>query len=124
MLPWPLLCRGYIDYSTWLAAMLDWRKVQSSQEWNTWVEAAFERFQSEGRIGKEELRRMLGGDDAELTDVVAAALRGADHNQDDFITLDEFRKFMTFNERDRLSLFDNRLSSPAQDQATRTRSSA
>ena len=154
--------RGYIDYNTWMAAMLDWRMLQESEEWNALVEDAFERFQTEGRIGREELRRMLGGgpggsevqpchhyfchhdDDAataapfdapnstpcgdgdvddlmllcsaQLNDVVAAALREADINQDDFITIEDFRKFMTFSERDRLSLFDNRLAT--RDQAS------
>ncbi len=37
------------------------------------------------------------------------ALREADMDQDDYITIGEFRKFMTFSERDRLSLFANRL---------------
>jgi len=55
--------RGYIDYSTWLAAMLDWRKLQGSQKWNDWVDAVFEEFQTEGKIGKEELRRMLAVED-------------------------------------------------------------
>ena len=41
--------------------MLDWRMLQESEEWNALVEDAFERFQTEGRIGREELRRMLGG---------------------------------------------------------------
>jgi len=71
----------------------------------------FEEFQTEGKIGKEELRRMLAVEDgAELSDVAAAALRAADINRDQYITLQDFRKFMTFNEHDRLSLFDQRLS--------------
>ena len=49
---------------------------------------------------------MLG---PKLNDVVAAALREADVNEDENITLEDFRKFMTFSDRDQLSLFDNRV---------------
>lgn len=66
LMPAPSVDRGYIDYGTWLAAMLDWRQLQASEEWNTWIEAAFQRFQKEGRIGKEELSRMLGANGVEV----------------------------------------------------------
>jgi len=102
--------KGYIDYSTWLAAMLDWRELQQSDEWERLLDATFSSFQKEGRIGKAELRRMFGAEYEELPDVISSALRTADIDGDDYITREDFMKFMTFSERDRLELFDDRLS--------------
>jgi hypothetical protein len=47
---------------------------------------------------------------AKLPDVITAALREADIDGDDYITMADFMKFMTFSERDKLELFDHRLS--------------
>ena len=60
-----LLRRGYIDYNTWLAAMLDWRKLQESEDWNALVEDAFERFQTE-QMSAAQANKLIDGSIAEV----------------------------------------------------------
>jgi hypothetical protein len=57
---------GYIDTSTWIAAMLDWRQLQQSGDWGRLLQAAFSSFERKGRIGKSELQMMFGGEQNEV----------------------------------------------------------
>ena len=51
------LCR----YDNWVAAMVDWRELEHSQEWHNWVQKAFEAFDVDGSgsIGIKDLQDML-----------------------------------------------------------------
>ena len=55
-----MICR----YDSWVAAMLDWRAVQDSDEWHAWVEQVFQAFDSDhsGELGVEDLQAMLCGE--------------------------------------------------------------
>lgn len=48
-------------YDNWVAAMVDWREVEHSQEWHNWVQKAFEAFDVDGSgsIGIQDLQDML-----------------------------------------------------------------
>ena len=48
-------------YDNWVAAMVDWREVEHSQEWHDWVQKAFEAFDVDGSgsIGIQDLQDML-----------------------------------------------------------------
>jgi Ca2+-binding EF-hand superfamily protein len=65
-------------YEEWLAAMLEWRSLQESDEWDAWVEQGFKAFDVDGSgtIGVQALQGMLcKGGVCLMPDVVAAALR-------------------------------------------------
>lgn len=51
-------------YDNWVAAMVDWKKAESSQEWHKWVQQAFEAFDVDGSgsIGVQDLQNMLCGE--------------------------------------------------------------
>jgi calcium-dependent protein kinase len=75
---------GFIRYEEWLAAMVEWRTLQESEEWDTWVAQAFAAFDVDGsgRVGVSELSAMLCKDGVcMMPDVVSAALRCAAHGQ-------------------------------------------
>ena len=48
-------------YDNWVAALVDWREVEHSQEWHDWVQKAFEAFDADGSgsIGIQDLQDML-----------------------------------------------------------------
>jgi calcium-dependent protein kinase len=71
---------GFIRYDEWLTAMLEWRPLQESPEWEAWVREAFSAFDVDGsgRIGAAALRGMLCRDGVcSMPDVVNSALRCA-----------------------------------------------
>eukprot|EP00803_Ostreobium_quekettii_P004365 evm.model.scf_394.1 EVM.evm.TU.scf_394.1 scf_394:12902-20036(+) len=99
-----------IDYPSWLAAVVDWRQIQDSAQWDKWVVKAFKVFDQDqsGSLSTDELTHMLCGDVCEIPDTVPAALREADANGDGCITLDEFIAVMRIDRGDRLDLFESR----------------
>ena len=48
-------------YDNWVAALVDWKKVEQSQQWHDWVQKAFEAFDVDGSgsIGMQDLQDML-----------------------------------------------------------------
>ena len=51
-------------YDNWVAAMVDWKKAESSEEWHSWVQQAFQAFDVDGSgsIGIQDLQNMLCGE--------------------------------------------------------------
>ena len=51
-------------YDNWVAAMVDWKKAESSQEWHNWVQQAFQAFDVDGSgsIGVQDLQNMMCGE--------------------------------------------------------------
>lgn len=54
-------CSWIYRYDNWVAAMVDWREIEHSQEWHDWVQKAFEAFDVDGSgsIGIQDLQDML-----------------------------------------------------------------
>lgn len=53
-----------MDYFEWLAALLDWHRVQQCPDWAAWSEEVFQSFESGGgKITKQDLERLLCGDE-------------------------------------------------------------
>lgn len=52
---------GNVDYDEWLAALIDWREVQESAEWQDYVNKVFDMFDSShtGNLTPEALQRLL-----------------------------------------------------------------
>ncbi|DBA71563.1 hypothetical protein WJX79_004862 [Trebouxia sp. C0005] len=104
--------QGDIQYDNWVAAMVDWREVEHSQEWHDWVQKAFEAFDVDGSgsIGIKDLQDMLcQGEICAVPDTVEAAIREADVlDQDGNISLEEFEALMHSADTDALDLFDTR----------------
>lgn len=104
--------QGDIQYDNWVAAMVDWREVEHSQEWHDWVQKAFEAFDVDGSgsIGIKDLQDMLcQGEICAVPDTVEAAIREADVlDQDGNISLEEFEALMHSADTDVLDLFDTR----------------
>ena len=51
-------------YDNWVAAMVDWKKAESSEQWHSWVQQAFQAFDVDGSgsIGIQDLQNMLCGE--------------------------------------------------------------
>ena len=58
-------------YDSWVAALVDWREVEHSQEWHNWVQKAFEAFDVDGSgsIGIKDLQDMLCGEICAVSDM-------------------------------------------------------
>lgn len=98
---------GEFDYGDWIAALVDWRDLQDSDEWEGWIKAAFDAFDVDGsgRLNTDRLNAVLCGDVCEVTDTVEAALREADIDHDGSISLQEFEALMRTTTADSLELF-------------------
>ncbi|KAL3131234.1 hypothetical protein ABBQ38_000531 [Trebouxia sp. C0009 RCD-2024] len=103
---------GEIKYDNWVAAMVDWREIEHSQEWHDWVQKAFDAFDVDGSgsIGMQDLQNMLcQGGICAVPDAVEAAIREADVlDKDGNISLAEFEALMHSADTDVLDLFDTR----------------
>ncbi|GIL77760.1 hypothetical protein Vretifemale_7216, partial [Volvox reticuliferus] len=60
---------GNVDYDEWLAALIDWREVQESAEWQTYVNRVFDLFDTRhsGSLTAESLQRVLCSHSSPLT---------------------------------------------------------
>lgn len=85
---------GFIDYSEFLTAGLNWKKSLS----NARLQAAFDAFDLDhsGYITVDEIKQMMGGLNENVTDEIwEGMLREADENGDGMIDLQEFKNLMT-----------------------------
>lgn len=66
------MCR----YDNWVAALVDWQRIQGSEEWHEWIVKAFEAFDADhsGTIEFEELQRMLCQDTCVVSWALAASV--------------------------------------------------
>ncbi|MEW5296994.1 MAG: hypothetical protein WDW36_000234 [Sanguina aurantia] len=131
---------GAVDYYEWVAALMDWREVQESKEWEAWVTRVFDLFDRdhEGVLSRQELEAVLcGEEECPITDTVSAALREADSRggaaptsrgcagvtrwrvQDaagravSHATSEEFAKLLQTSAGDRLEWYDDRRAAAA-----------
>lgn len=98
---------GAFDYGDWIAALVDWRDLQESEEWEGWIKAAFDAFDVDGsgRLNTDHLNSILCGEVCEVIDTVEAALREADIDHDGSISLQDFETLMRTSSADSLELF-------------------
>lgn len=101
---------GFVDYSTWLAAVIDWRQLQESPVWESWIQEVFRSFDidQQGQLTREELTKVLCGESCEVPDTVPSVLREVDTDGDGLVSLEDFLKVMDTESSDRLDLFDDR----------------
>lgn len=83
---------GFIDYSEFLTACLEWQHLLSQER----LTAAFKAYDTDnsGTISMKEIKQMLQGDEQVGDDVWNEVLREADTNGDGVIDLDEFKSMM------------------------------
>mmetsp|Transcript_18592 Transcript_18592/g.56153 ORF Transcript_18592/g.56153 Transcript_18592/m.56153 type:complete len:489 (-) Transcript_18592:1324-2790(-) len=98
---------GDFDYGDWIAALVDWKSLQESSEWDSWIKAAFDAFDVDGsgRLDTGKLNQVLCGDVCEVEDTVEAALREADIDHDGSISLKDFETLMRTPSAEALELF-------------------
>lgn len=101
---------GGVDWEEWVAAMMEWRAVRDSTEWDALVTEAFRTMDrdSDAALGVDDLTALLCGDEECDPDIVEAALREADADHDRTVSLDEFRMLLGSHDTD-LDLFDARV---------------
>ncbi|KXZ52252.1 hypothetical protein GPECTOR_10g883 [Gonium pectorale] len=124
---------GNVDYDEWLAALIDWREVQESPEWQSYVNRVFDLFDSShsGSLTPASLQRVLcsppastsgsdsdgaaadGADGLDLDecpfdDMVPAALREADADADGSISREEWQRFLATGAADQLEFYESR----------------
>jgi calcium-dependent protein kinase len=104
---------GDIRYDNWVAALVDWQRVQQTEEWHNWILQAFSTLDRDGSgaIEFSELQQMLCEEECEVSDTVDSALREA-HNHTDSrqgITLEEFERLLLSDRDNTLELYDTRL---------------
>lgn len=120
---------GDIDYDAWIAAMVDWRKIQDTPGWDQWVAAAFRAFDldSDGAIdaqelstalykgdmqrGRDSLRGILHDVDGLAGDGDSEDEEGADGGDRGRISLAQFTQLLRADRPfEDLELFDTRMS--------------
>ncbi|PRW57858.1 calcium-dependent kinase 29-like [Chlorella sorokiniana] len=105
---------GEVDFYEFLAALMDWSKLQQSTDWLDMVDAAYESLDRDGcgRIGPKDLEILLCGDGGcEAADWLDMVLREADvKHTDNHITQEEFRRLMSSEMYANLQLFESRIS--------------
>uniref|UniRef100_A0A7S3QUL7 EF-hand domain-containing protein n=1 Tax=Dunaliella tertiolecta TaxID=3047 RepID=A0A7S3QUL7_DUNTE len=73
---------GNIDINEWLAALIDWREVQSTDQWDALISRVFDTFDLDhsGRLGAAELESLLCDEEVGclVEDTVPAAMRAAE----------------------------------------------
>eukprot|EP00210_Caulerpa_lentillifera_P006665 g6368.t1 len=101
---------GFVDYSTWLAAVIDWKQLQESPVWETWIQEVFKSFDfdHQGKLTREELTQILCGGNCKIPDTVPSVLREVDTDGDGLVSLEDFLKVMDTESSDSLDLFDDR----------------
>lgn len=85
---------GFIDYSEFLTAGLNWKQSLN----NTRLQAAFDAFDLDhsGYITVDEIKKMFGGQNEGVGDEIwEQMLKEADENGDGMIDLQEFKNLMT-----------------------------
>ena len=83
---------GYIDYSEFLAAAMDRKKLLSAERLDT-VFSAFD-HDNNGKISASELKVMLDNDQNIDIGVYANLIQEVDQNEDGFVDFKEFKQMM------------------------------
>lgn len=101
---------GSVDWEEWVAAMMEWRAVRDSTEWDALVTEAFRTMDrdSDAALGVDDLTALLCGDEDCDPDIVEAALRECDTDHDRTVSLDDLRMLLGTHDTD-LDLFDARV---------------
>lgn len=83
---------GYLDYSEFLAAAMDRKKLLSSER----LDQVFRAFDHDknGKISAQELRKMLDYNQNLDIGVYASAIKDVDENSDGFVDYKEFKNMM------------------------------
>lgn len=103
---------GAVDYLDWLAAMVDWHKVQQEEEWEEWVRQAFKSLDSnqDGLISKQDMQEMTIDLDENDSGQGSSSESGSfdDEPQED-MDLDKFSDLVhSEEERRQLSMYNKR----------------
>ena len=83
---------GFVDYTEFLTAAINWQQSLSEQK----IEAAFEAFDEDhnGRIDLNELKRVFGAEDDQDDEVWIGIMKEADKDGDGAIDLEEFKEMI------------------------------
>ncbi len=83
---------GFVDYTEFLTATINWKKSLSEQK----IEAAFEAFDEDhnGRIDLSELKRVFGAEDDKEDAVWIGIMKEVDKDGDGAINLEEFKEMI------------------------------
>jgi len=114
---------GQIDLNEFVTTLLDWDELQKQQTWQTYIDTAFNKIDTDGDgyISLEELMDLIpaqprgaAGGELERQVEARAMLREADTNEDGKISKEEFYSLLKdVQAPDTLALYDNRLPSSA-----------
>ncbi|KAF5838700.1 kinase-like domain-containing protein [Dunaliella salina] len=114
---------GQIDLNEFVTTLLDWDELQKQQTWQTYIDMAFNKIDTDGDgyISLEELMDLIpaqprgaAGGELERQVEARAMLREADTNEDGKISKEEFYSLLKdVQAPDTLALYDNRLPSAA-----------
>lgn len=117
---------GMVDWYDWLAAMIDWHKVQEDQGWDAWVQDAFRALDVDGNgiICEQDLQQQANssfastGAEGSLDGDVSTQSSPAAKSSGTAMTFDEFSHFVKSQQaRQDLSMYSRRLPSTQQPQA-------
>merc|ERR1712205_216651 len=90
---------GLIDVNEFIAALLDWEKIEQTSEYPKWVERAFNILDKDnsGQIDAEQVAQLIFQESSESNDSVRAA-----------IDMDEFASLLQADPTDDLDQYDSR----------------
>lgn len=106
---------GLIDVNEFIAALLDWEKIEQTSEYPKWVERAFNILDKDnsGQIDAEEVAQLIFEESSESNDsvraaIVKACIREADIDGNGKIDMDEFASLLQADPTDDLDQYDSR----------------
>ena len=106
---------GLIDVNEFIAALLDWEKIEKTSEYPKWVERAFKILDkdSSGQIDAEEVAQLIFEETTESNDSVRASvvkecIKEADIDGNGKIDMAEFASLLQADPMDDLDQYDSR----------------